>query len=475
VSPAPLRVGFLHLLSGSLLGRALGFGANLLLSRALGPGQLGVFSLILSTTQTVEMTVRGGVDYGITCALTGPGAALPAARQGEIAHIALRVVQGATLGVMLLLWLWVMPGGGLFPRNLPMDRQTLLVALVTVSSLECLSGLQWDLLLIQGRTAALALRQGVFAPGKLLAAWLGALGGGLGGALAGYALVVAVQGGWLRQRCRALWPWPRQGHFEGATALDLVRQGLPLYTTNLLASLVFLPLLAWVARGQGLAEVGYIRVGQILVQLFTLLPGALVPVLFVRLRGSGGPEEQTRGIERSLRLLWWSGLVCLVLYLLLDRWVVPLFFGNAFLPSLQATRVLVLAAVVESLSQVLHQPLLASRRTGLYMATQNGAALLAAWAGIQWIPSLGVAGFLAAKLVFALVPLLTYFILAQPEFRSAAPLWRHLLLTLALVPVCWLPSGPPSGVARGEVPALLAALGLLALESWPLLRWWRGA
>lgn len=430
-----------------------------------------MFSLILSTTQTAEMTVRGGVDYGLTCALTGPGAALSPERQGEIAHTALRVVQLATVLVMAGLWLWVMPGGGLLPRSLPLERTTLMLALVAISSLESLSALQWDLLLIKGRTAALALRQGAFAPAKLLAAWLGALGAGIGGALAGFTLVVAVQGLWLRLRCRPLLPWPRQGHFESATAVDLVRQGVPLYATNLLASLVFLPLLAGVARDQGLAEVGYLRVGQIVVQLFTLLPGALVPVLFVRLRGNEHLHEQTQGIERSLRLLWWSGLVCLVLYLLLDRWVVPFFFGAAFLPSLQATRVLVLAAVAESLSQVLHQPLLAARRPGLFLLAQNGAALLAALAGVLLIPRLGVGGFLAAKLVFALVPLLTYFALAQHRFQAPAPLWRHLLLTLALLPVCWLPAGGGGAPGGWESLALLGALGVLALDGWPLRRW----
>jgi hypothetical protein len=101
------------------LGRGLGFGANLLLSRSLGPGNLGVLTLVLSTTQTVEMTVRCGVDYGITCALTGPGADLPPERQGQIAHTALRVVQLATLIAALGLVLWVLPGGGCCPGPCP--------------------------------------------------------------------------------------------------------------------------------------------------------------------------------------------------------------------------------------------------------------------------------------------------------------------------------------------------------------------
>jgi O-antigen/teichoic acid export membrane protein len=458
-----------------VLGRGLGFACNLLLSRSLGPGNLGIFSLVLSTTQTVEITVRGGVDYGITCALTGAGGALSAERQGEIAHTALRVVQLATVVVLLGLWLWVMPGGGLLPQRLPLERWALVIALVAISSFETLSALPWDLLLIKGQTAALALRQGVFAPGKLLAAWLGSLAGGLGGALAGFALVGAAQGVWLRQRCWQLLPWPRRGHLEIATAMDLVRQGAPLYSTNLLASLVFLPLLAGVARDQGVAEVGYLRVGQIVVQLFTLLPGALVPVLFVRLRETEQLSAQNQGIERSLRLLWWSGLICLALYLLLDRWVVPWLFGATFLPSLKATRVLVLAAVAESLSQVLHQPLLASRRTRLFALTQNAASLLAAGTGALLIPRLGVDGFLVAKLVFALVPLLIYFLLAQSEFQASLPLWRYLALTLALLPLCWLPGHGDTTLVRGESLFLMAALGLLAFDGWALQRWWKRA
>jgi O-antigen/teichoic acid export membrane protein len=421
------------------------------------------------------MTVRCGVDYGITCALTGPGSNLPPDRQGQIAHTALRVVQLATLVGAIALVLWVLPGGGLLPQSLPLGRERLTLALVVICSLESLSSIQWDLLLIKGHTAALALRQGAFAPGKLLAALLGALLAGLAGALSGYALMGSIQLVWLRQRCRSLLPWPRQSHFEWSTALGLVRQGLPLYGSNLLASLIFLPLLARVARDQGLMDVGYIRAGQILVQVFTLLPGALVPVLFVRLRNSSHFVDQSHGIERSLRALWWSGLLCVVAYLLVDRWLVPLFFGVAFLPSLQATRVLVLAAVVESLSQVLHQPLLASRRTNLYMLTQNGAALAAAVAGVQMIPRLGMGGFLVAKLAYALLPLLCYFLVARSGFQSPFALWRHLFLTLMLIPVCWIPSAGATAGAWGETLALSASLGFLAVEGVVLWRWWRDA
>ena len=64
------RNGFLQLLGGSGIGKALNFGVNLLLSRVLGPSELGLFALILNTSQTFELLSRAGVDYGLTCALT---------------------------------------------------------------------------------------------------------------------------------------------------------------------------------------------------------------------------------------------------------------------------------------------------------------------------------------------------------------------------------------------------------------------
>jgi O-antigen/teichoic acid export membrane protein len=462
---ASLRTGFLHLLGGSLFGRGLSFVFNLLLSRSLGPANLGILNLILSATQTVEMTVRGGVDFGITCALTGRGTDLAPERQATIAHSALRVVQTVTVAAALVLWLWVMPGQGLLPSQLPLERGWLVGALLTIAVGEALGTLHWDLLLVQGNTAALALRQGLFAPLKMLAAWLGALVAGLAGALVGYGLVNTLQMGWLWMGARRLLPWPTGWGFDPRIAAQLMRAGAPMYLTNLWASLVFLPLLGSLAQSRGVADVGYLRVGQIVVQLFTLLPGALMPVLFVQLREGEDLAQRQRSSERSLRAIWWSGLACLVAYGLLDRWIVPLIFGQSFLPSLQATRILVLAAVAESISQVLHQPLLASRRTRLYFIAQNGAVTMAALAGWILIPRLGVDGFLVAKLLYALTPLLIYYLAARGHLLERSALDRHLLLTLALIPVCWLGE---TASAVGETLVLIAMAGILLMEAWAM-------
>ena len=103
----------LHLLSGSILGRTLSFALNLALSRSLGPIGLGLFSLVLSTAQTFELTARGGVDYGLSCCLTGSEAPKTQAQRAAITHEALRIVQTFTFVLAIGLWIWLEPLEGL--------------------------------------------------------------------------------------------------------------------------------------------------------------------------------------------------------------------------------------------------------------------------------------------------------------------------------------------------------------------------
>lgn len=421
------------------MGRAFGFGLNLLLSRSLGPTGLGLFSLVLTTCQTFELTARGGVDYGLSCELTGSASKRSEDEKASISETALRVVQLSTLVLAIALWIWVIPLEGLLPSGLRISRSAAAAALVLVASLESLGGLPWDLLMIAGDTKRVALRQGFFAPLKLLVALAGASSFGVAGALSGYGLASGAQLVWLHRICQPLWPWPKRWLPNWQQAGVLIRSGVALYGTNAMAALVFLPLMSEVARDSGVAEVGYLRVGQIMVQLFTLLPGALTPLLFLRLRATSERERQ-ESIETSLRLVWWVGLAALLVYLLVDKSIISVFFGEAFLPSLQATRLLVLMAVLDSVNQILHTPLLASRRTQLFAISQNAGAALAAGLGWWLIPSMGLQGFLTAKLCFSAAPVAIYLLEGWSRFLQARMVALLLLGTIAIAPLCWWPS-----------------------------------
>ena len=65
-----LQKGFLHLFSGSILGRAISFLLNIVLSRFLGPSSLGLYALALNAIQSFDLFTKLGLDYGLSLELT---------------------------------------------------------------------------------------------------------------------------------------------------------------------------------------------------------------------------------------------------------------------------------------------------------------------------------------------------------------------------------------------------------------------
>ena len=459
-----LRSGALHLFGGSLAGRGVSFLLNTVISRVLGPESLGLFSLILTTSQTFEVTVRGGVDYGLQCELTNQDAHLSDQDLKRTASAALRWISISTAFIGLLLLLWVGYWHGLLPVAMPMSRELAIGLLLLISCSESLGGLPWDLLLIKGRSKIVSLKQGLFAPAKLAAAAIGGYCLGIDGALIAYALASVGQTVWIRSQAKPYLFSSRNLGTGWTTILHLIRTGLPLYGTNSISAVVFLPLLAGVAVSAGISDVGYLRIGQLVVQLFTLIPGAIAPILFLRLRQEKDHTNRTKEAQKSLQLVWTLGLIFLLIYCLVDSKLILLLFGEEFLPSLQATRVLVLCAILDSCSQILYTPLLASQRTGLFATVQNCAAVLAGLAGWALIPQYGLTGFLLAKLIFAWIPVTCFSIDALQNLKQ-----RHILLSLltasaSFMPLCW--SSNWGSVSQQLL--LVIIIGILITRCWNL-------
>ena len=68
--PFSLRKGFLHLFSGSVLGRGFSFLLNVAFSRFLGAPTLGLYALALNAIQTFELFSKLGLDYALSLELT---------------------------------------------------------------------------------------------------------------------------------------------------------------------------------------------------------------------------------------------------------------------------------------------------------------------------------------------------------------------------------------------------------------------
>ncbi|MFN9546898.1 MAG: hypothetical protein ACK6AD_07490 [Cyanobacteriota bacterium] len=112
--------------------------------------------------------------------------------------------------------------------------------------------------------------------------------------------------------------------------------------------------------------------------------------------------------------------------------MIRLFFGGSFLPSLSPTRIMLLTSLLEVLQQILIQPLVSSGQLRRYALLINGGTLVAAVVGWRLVPGLGLFGFLVAKYLAALLPLLPLLFLSWKLFEEPKKLMAPLTISLAL-------------------------------------------
>ena len=429
-----MRRGWFHLAGGAGLGRFFGFVSNLLLSRWLGPSELGLFNLLTTTVQTSDTLVRCGGDYALNFELGGQPQATQSERGVQLSRGLAQLCSLTTALVCLGIAIWVLCGEGLFPISLVAIQRIIFTGLLLfMVACEGCSASAWEVLLASHRTAPLALRQGLFFPLRIFTAAVGALYSGVFGAMCGWSLVAALQCVWLKTILRNLWTplkiWP----LDTSSIRQLLSRGLPFYFSNLLSSIIFYPLLLRVATGSGLAEIGYLRAGQILQQLFAFLPATLVPVLFLRLRGESSFADKALLIEKPLRILWLLLLVVLFVYSIVDQSLVDWLFGSSFSSSFLSTRILLLTALFEGLAQLIVQPLLASGKTQLYGVWQTGTALLAALLGWFWIPAAGLSAYLIIRLFYVIIPLTAFGLPVALHFGEPQKLLPLMLTSIIFI------------------------------------------
>ena len=429
-----IRRGWFHLASGAGIGRIFGFLSNLLLSRWLGPNDLGLFNLVTTTVQTSDTLVRCGCDYALNYELGGKPESAKIEEGIQLSRALAQVCSLMTLVICTGVAIWVCLGQGLFPSSIDTSQRLILSGLLLLMiACEGASASAWEVLLVSHRTASLALRQGLFYPLRLLSAAGGALFAGVSGAMLGWTLVALVQVFWLKYVLQKVWNplkiWP----FLGRSVYQLLQRGLPFYGANLLASMIFYPLLVKVATASGLDEVGYLRVGQILQQLFAFLPATLVPVLFLSLRGESTFADQVIAVEKPFRLIWFFLLEVLFFYCIFDYSLISWFFGSEYTSALIPTRLLLLTALFECLNQLAVQPLLAAGKIRLYGICQYASAFLSALIGWFWIPSAGLAAFLLVRLLYVFIPFAIFSIPLYNKLREPQKLLWLVIGTTALL------------------------------------------
>ena len=113
-----MRRGWFHLASGAGVGRIFGFLSNLLLSRWLGPTDLGLFNLVTTTVQTSDTLVRCGGDYALNFELGGNPESPETDGGVQLSRALAQICSLMTLVICVGVAIWVFWGQGLFPFSM---------------------------------------------------------------------------------------------------------------------------------------------------------------------------------------------------------------------------------------------------------------------------------------------------------------------------------------------------------------------
>ena len=112
-----MRRGWFHLATGAGFGRVFGFLSNLLLSRWLGPFELGLFNVITTTVQTCDTLVRVGGDYALNFELGGHHQGMQTEHGAHLARTFAQICSLTTALLCFVIGIWVWFGQGIVPTT----------------------------------------------------------------------------------------------------------------------------------------------------------------------------------------------------------------------------------------------------------------------------------------------------------------------------------------------------------------------
>ncbi len=408
-----IREGFSKLLQGSIIGRLLGAAGNIGLSRILGLTNFGSYSLYIQLIQTAESLCRVGLDYSIHYWIA-PDPELKLERSRLLIKTGLILgVLFASITILCCLIYLFLPNSGF--QGAHQSNQLMVYSLVLIAlSCECISSIPWEIVLVQRKIRSYSLRIAFFGPLKVILSAFGAILFQLEGAILGWMTGAILQIIWLAKEIPfSLLSDKEYGRSFKQTARTLLGKAVPVYSGNLLGQIVFFPLLISLANEQGISSVGVLRVAQIIAQVFGILGGALVPILFVSMRSTKSPERKSFQLKRAVESIASISLLLFGILCIVDAPLTLKIFGDAYTQSVPVTRVLVSCVIIDSVTQIIQQSLLVHGKVLMLSITQNMSAIIAGLIGLFLIPYLGIDGYLACRLLYSLVPNIATLILAH--------------------------------------------------------------
>jgi O-antigen/teichoic acid export membrane protein len=379
-----------------------------ILAQLIGPQSLGVYNVLVSLVQTVQ-------------GFSGLGIEITLQRHGARHQIAGVESTGRLFGVSLLLLCTI---NAVFGLGLWYFRQSLADHWLADASIAnwlgiagILTGLQpigsIPLLFLASlqefRSFAIGSSLGLITSNTivLIFTWHFGLKGAVNGLIVAAVFQIFLSYLILKPvlqskgiRLRIDHPWQEM--------LTILKFGLPYHLgTNLLFSLINLPLMGLVSNHSGLESLGYLRVAQSLSALAGFIPLATAPAVISHLSASAEDLHQSQYLKSvHLRSVWILLLFNTTIICLFLPDIIPRIFGIAYRPAIIFAWILVWAGVLTGISAVFIQYLVADGKTADVGWFSAIGAFFWVVPAVILIPRYGVLGFLISYVFSSIVELL---------------------------------------------------------------------
>lgn len=384
-STTPFARATAHAFLASALGVPVAFATSVLVARALGPSEKGIFDLAMATASflslALSLALPAGITYAVARGLAGPrttarlsilialvqglAAFLVLDHAGDIPVIGSVVALGQSGSITLLVAAMVGVGSGaaLF-RAIAVGRGRIVSANwidLAARALLLVVGFAVAVVLARGQSTA-SIFVGVSVAASLVGAaamaYLGVSGSGAGGR-------IQIRAG--------------------------LRIAVPAYLANILQFLNYRFDLYLVAYFMTAADVGFYALAASLGQMVWLVSNSIGAVLFPRVAAGKGDAlaDQTSQLARFALV---SAFALGVALCLGSTIFVSLIYGNAFVPAIPALWLLMPGIVLFAPVNVIAAYLAGSGRPELNLVTSAASLVATLVLDLVLIPPYGIAG-----------------------------------------------------------------------------------
>ena len=386
--------------------KAINLGLSVLFVRLVAPDCVGLFTLLLASSQLVSSLGRLGMNYSFAVLLPRQ---VDAAAQFRLSITYILFSLGSSLLVAGFA-LWQLSQTRDMASTWHTQPGPLAALILTYLVSDASSEIFWSIHLALGRFRVVFLRDVWVALGKGALPLAGALCFGSLGMVTGLGLV-SLLNCWIaatllrreplaraRAQRKALMSWPM--------LRQLLAKGLPFFSVPLVNNMILWPLLLKVVNGAGIDKLDGLRVAQICAQVIAIFSASLMPVLWVK--SSHDQPSAKRMHQRAFQTCWVISILIYCLYALSDTTLLPLVFGNSASDgALQIARIMVVAAAAQGLSQMpMQRPLPTGTLIQLSLLQIGSLTLAAVGAILLFNPEGSLLAYASVNLISPLLTVL---------------------------------------------------------------------